>query len=44
LEFLKKHQCDYAQGYYISMPMDKEKAKELIQQEKNGNGFRKLSS
>lgn len=34
LEFLKKHQCDYAQGYYISMPMDKEKAKELIQQEK----------
>lgn len=44
LDFLKKHQCDYAQGYYISMPLEKEKALEMLAKEKPGNGFRELSS
>jgi len=44
LDFLKKHQCDYAQGYYISMPLEKDKALEMLINEKRGNGFRELSS
>jgi EAL domain-containing protein (putative c-di-GMP-specific phosphodiesterase class I) len=44
LDFLKKHKCDYAQGYYISMPLEKEKALEMLINEKRGNGFRELSS
>ena len=44
LDFLKKHHCDYAQGYYISMPLEKEKALEMLTKEKRGNGFRELSS
>ncbi len=44
LDFLKKYQCDYAQGYYISMPLEKDKALEMLINEKRGNGFRELSS
>lgn len=44
LDFLKKHHCDYAQGYYISMPLEKDKALEMLINEKRGNGFRELSS
>lgn len=44
LEFLKKHGCDFAQGYYISMPMEKEKTLEMLSLKKDGNGRRELSS
>jgi EAL domain-containing protein (putative c-di-GMP-specific phosphodiesterase class I)/GGDEF domain-containing protein len=44
LDFLKKYQCDYAQGYYISMPLEKDKALDMLINEKRGNAFRELSS